>query len=133
MEQQKLLREIKFPWLLTYPKTNEVNAYIIHQSEAIPQIFRSAWNPRSLVFQTVQVGPRCFRGKLSGFLPAAPGLPGSHCQVSRLSSAGIEKVGLGMGGILVASQLVSKAKKYRTWSFVLGFGRFFFFFGGGGR
>ena len=31
-----------------------------------------------------------------------------------------------MGGILVASQLVSKAKKYRTWSFVLGC----FFFGG---
>ena len=61
--------------------------------------------------------------------PAAPQLPGSHCQVSRLSSAGIEKVGLGMGGILVASQLVSKAKKYRTWSFVFGL----FFFGGGGR
>jgi len=40
----------------------------------------------------------------------------------------MEKVGLGMGGILVASQLVSKAKKYRTWSFVLGC-----FFLGGGR
>ena len=77
LEQQKLLREIKFPSLLTYPKTNEVNAYIIHQIEAIPQIFRSAWNPRSLVERSFRSVPGvstfsppvgCFRGKLSGFL-----------------------------------------------------------------
>lgn len=84
--------------------------------------------PRSLVFQTVQVGPRFSGANCRVFCQPLPKLPGSHCQVSRLSSAGIEKVGMGMGGILVASQLVSKSQKIQN--LVVCFWVVCFFFGG---